>query len=128
MSTTNQRHTLLAAVLAASTSAFTAPSVKTFCTALRMTALDPAVVTTKEYQDICGVSFDGDELTDRLKATNYLYPKHVEVIEDLAPIADAMVDEIVSVGTGVTPLFLVMYDCRSRLAGCANSNYFNPNF
>lgn len=94
--TTNQKHMILAAMVAASTSAFTAPSVKTSSTAtsLKMTAVDPAVVTKKEYQDICGVSFDGDELTDRLKATNFLYPKHVEVIEDIAPIAEAMVDDI----------------------------------
>mmetsp|Transcript_21744 Transcript_21744/g.33236 ORF Transcript_21744/g.33236 Transcript_21744/m.33236 type:complete len:296 (-) Transcript_21744:617-1504(-) len=95
-SSTNQKHMILAAMLVASTSAFTAPSVKTSSTAtsLKMTAVDPAVVTKKEYQDICGVSFDGDELTDRLKATNFLYPKHVEVIEDIAPIAEAMVDDI----------------------------------
>jgi len=30
-----------------------------------------------------------------LKSTKFLYPKHVEVIEDISPIAGAMVDEIV---------------------------------
>jgi hypothetical protein len=59
-------------------------------------AVDPTVVTKKEYQDICGADFDADSLHERLKATNFLYPKHVEVIEDIAPIAGAMVDEIVS--------------------------------
>lgn len=59
-------------------------------------AVDPGTVTTKEYQDICGVSFDDDAMMERLKSTKFLYPKHVEVIEDIAPIADAMVDEIVS--------------------------------
>lgn len=67
----------------------------TSTTALNV-AVDPTVVTKKEFQDICGAEFDGDSLQERLKATNYLYPKHVEVIEDIAPIAGAMVDEIVS--------------------------------
>lgn len=57
-------------------------------------AVDPTTVTKKEYQDICGVSFDEDGLLQRLKATNFLHPKHVEVIEDIAPIAGAMVDDI----------------------------------
>lgn len=64
-------------------------------TALRV-AVDPTTVTKKDYEDICGVSFDDESLHKRLKATNYLYPKHVEVIEDIAPIAGEMVDEIVS--------------------------------
>jgi hypothetical protein len=58
-------------------------------------AVDPTVITKKEYQDVCGVEFDTNNLQDRLKATNFLYPKHVEVIEDIAPIAGAMVDNIV---------------------------------
>lgn len=58
-------------------------------------AVDPSVITKKEYQDICGVSFDHESLEQRLRRTNFLYPKHVEVIEDIAPIAGAMVDEIV---------------------------------
>jgi len=57
-------------------------------------SVDPSTVTNKEYQDICGVSFDEGSLQERLKNTNFLYPKHVEVIEDIAPIAGAMVDEI----------------------------------
>jgi len=57
-------------------------------------AVDPTTVTKKEYEDICGVQFDDDVLTRRLKSTNYLYPKHVEVIEDIAPLADKMVDDI----------------------------------
>ena len=60
-------------------------------------AVDPTTVTKKDYQDICGVSFDENDLQRRLQATNFLYPKHVEVIEDIAPIADAMVDDIVRV-------------------------------
>jgi hypothetical protein len=57
---------------------------------------DPTVVTKKEYEDICGVSFDEETLMKRLESTNFLYPKHVEVIKDIAPIAGAMVDEVVS--------------------------------
>jgi hypothetical protein len=64
---------------------------------VRNVAVDPTVVTKKEFQDVCGAEFDTDSLQERLKATNFLYPKHVEVIEDIAPIAGAMVDEIVSV-------------------------------
>ena len=58
-------------------------------------AVDPTVITKKEYQDICGVSFDHETLEQRLTRTNFLYPKHVEVIEEIAPIAGAMVDDIV---------------------------------
>ena len=65
-------------------------------TKLSMVAVDPTTVTKKEYEDICGVSFDDEALSKRLQATNYLYPKHVEVIEDIAPIAGEMVDSVVS--------------------------------
>lgn len=58
--------------------------------------VDPTVVTKKEYQDICGVEFDDSTLANRLAKTAYLYPKHVEVIDDFAPLVDKMVDEIVS--------------------------------
>ena len=58
--------------------------------------VDPNTITKKEYEDICGVEFNGDSLEQRLQRTSYLYPKHVEVIEDIAPIADKMVDDIVS--------------------------------
>ena len=67
----------------------------TTTTSLRST-VDPSVVTKKEYQDICGVDFDDQTLEERLTRTKFLYPKHVEVIEDLAPIAGAMVDDVVS--------------------------------
>lgn len=78
--------------------AFTAPlsTGKTSASSLRMVAVDPSVVTKKEYEDICGITFDSDALEHRLRATNFLYPKHVEVINDIAPIAGAMVDEVVS--------------------------------
>ena len=76
---------------------FQAPSSlpRTSKTALQG-AVDPTTITKKEYQDICGISFDENGLAGRLKATNFLYPKHVEVIEDIAPIANTMWDEIVS--------------------------------
>lgn len=54
------------------------------------------MVTKKEYQDICGVDFSDATLAERLARTAYLYPKHVEVIDDFAPMVDKMVDEIVS--------------------------------
>lgn len=59
--------------------------------------VDPSTVTKKEYEDICGVSFDDESLEKRLERTSFLYPKHVEVVEDLAPMVDDMVDNIVSV-------------------------------
>ena len=65
-------------------------------TSLNMVAVDPTTVTKKDYEDICGVSFDEDSMRRRLQSTKFLYPKHVEVIEDIAPIAGEMVDSIVS--------------------------------
>jgi len=56
--------------------------------------VDPRLTTAKEYEDICGVTFEGNELAKRLERSSYLYPKHVEVIEDIAHIADAMVSNI----------------------------------
>jgi len=86
---------ILAAALSAA-SAFVPQAISTGTgTALRST-VDPSVVTKKEYQDICGVDFDDQSLEERLTRTKFLYPKHVEVIEDLAPIAGAMVDDVVS--------------------------------
>ena len=64
--------------------------------------VDPSTITTKEYQDICGTSFDDGSLQERLSYTNFLYPKHVEVVQDIAPIAGAMVDNMVSLGNAVT--------------------------
>jgi acyl-[acyl-carrier-protein] desaturase len=57
-------------------------------------AVDPEVATKKEYSDICGMDFDRGTLEERLQKTNYLYPKHVEVIEDFEPLVDSMVDNI----------------------------------
>lgn len=89
---------LVAACSLATACAFqsTAASTRAAATTALNVAVDPTVVTKKEFQDICGADFDTDSLQERLKATNFLYPKHVEVIEDIAPIAGAMVDEIVS--------------------------------
>jgi len=57
-------------------------------------SVDPTLVTTKEFQDICGVDYSAEELDKRLQRTTYLYPKHVEVVEDLGPIVDEMVEDI----------------------------------
>lgn len=56
--------------------------------------VDPETITKKEYEDICGINFDDKTLAERLERTSYLYPKHVEVVEDLAPMVDEMVDSI----------------------------------
>lgn len=83
------------AVMAFHPTAVTPRTSSCATTALRV-AVDPTVISKKEYEDICGTSFDQETMEQRLRRTNFLYPKHVEVIEDIAPIADAMVDEIVS--------------------------------
>ena len=85
-------------ILAATSEAFNPSSLssthrRASTTAIKV-SVDPEVVTKKEYQDICGVDFDSRSLEERLKKTNFLYPKHVEVIEDFAPLVDKMVDEI----------------------------------
>lgn len=56
--------------------------------------VDRDVITKKEYRDICGIGFDDESLEERLKRTSYLYPKHVEVIEDFSPLVNEMVDDI----------------------------------
>lgn len=101
------RAAALAAVLSSASAsvatAFTSPSItssatthsskKTTSTSIYST-VDPSVVTKKEYQDICGVDFDDRAMQDRLQKTAYLYPKHVEVIEDFEPLVNQMVDDI----------------------------------
>ena len=106
---TSTRTAALAAILSSASSlvaAFTNPAVTSSATTKKSTTpsstsiystVDPSVVTKKEYQDICGVDFDDRALSDRLKKTSYLYPKHVEVIEDFEPLVNKMVDDIVSV-------------------------------
>lgn len=71
-----------------------APSASGKTVSALKATVDPSTVTTKEYEDICGVSFDGESLEKRLERTSFLYPKHVEVVEDLAPMVDEMVDNI----------------------------------
>lgn len=60
--------------------------------------VDPSVVNKNEYNEICGGDvFDPNEFRTRLEQSQqFVYPKHVEVIEDIAPIANTMVDKIVS--------------------------------
>lgn len=88
---------LTASSRANSPHAFTGTSASTSTTtsktALKAT-VDTSTITNKDYQDICGVDFDNESLQKRLERTSYLYPRHVEVIEDLAPLADQMVDDI----------------------------------
>jgi hypothetical protein len=90
--------TLLA--IAPSITAFAPSRVKSVQFPVASSALkatvDPETITKKEYEDICGVNFDQELLQKRLERTSYLYPKHVEVVEDLAPVVDEMVDNIVS--------------------------------
>lgn len=62
-------------------------------TTLKVTT-DPSLVTKKEMDDIVGADFDKDSTAKRFNADKFLYPKHVEVITDIAPIADEMVNEI----------------------------------
>jgi len=96
------RTAALAAVLSSAASvvaAFTSPAVTSSATSKKSTTsiystVDPSVVTKKEYQDICGVDFDDRAMQDRLRKTAYLYPKHVEVIEDFEPLVNQMVDDI----------------------------------
>lgn len=68
-------------------------NVQPSSTALNI-AVDPEVASKKEYRDICGIGFDHESLEERLQRTSYLYPKHVEVVEDFAPMVDKMVDDI----------------------------------
>jgi len=57
-------------------------------------AVDPEVVSKKDYQDICGIGFDHESLEQRLTRTKYLYPKHVEVIADFDSVVQEMVDDV----------------------------------
>lgn len=96
MFTLNKKKMAFGTLLVSSASAFqpARPSL-TAKTSLNMVGtVDPSTVTKKDYEDICGVSFDEDSMKDRLRSTKFLYPKHVEVIEDIAPIAGEMVDSI----------------------------------
>jgi hypothetical protein len=80
-----------------------------------MVAVDPSVVTKKEMDDIVGVDFDRDSMHKRLQTNVYLYPKHVEVIEDIAPIAGRMVDEIVSVVYTVSLVYFPQFSSRMKI-------------
>lgn len=42
------------------------PSLTVGKTSLNMVAVDPSTVTKKDYEDICGVSFDDAAMADRL--------------------------------------------------------------
>jgi hypothetical protein len=96
---TNQRNAAAVLSMMATAMAFAPSTVMTTrpSSSGLSVAVDPTVASPKEYQDVCGNIFGEEEMKDRLKRTNYLYPKHVEVIEDLAEIAGSMTDKIVSV-------------------------------
>jgi hypothetical protein len=79
-------------------------------------AVDPTTITKKEYQDICGIDFNEQTLEQRLRRTSFLYPKHVEVIEDIAPIASVMVDEIVSTTSAAPGLFVASFAVPMRVS------------
>jgi len=68
-------------------------------------AVDPEVVSKKDYENICGIGFETYSLQERLEKANYLYPKHVEVIKDFDHIVSQMVDEVVSLKCALTPFF-----------------------
>ena len=88
----------LGLTMASAVVAFAPPTSFTRTPTSLQVAVDPTTVSKKDYEDICGVSFDEESLEQRLRRTSFLYPKHVEVIEDIAPVADQMVDSIVSKG------------------------------
>jgi acyl-[acyl-carrier-protein] desaturase len=94
------KHTALLALVASTFEVASAFTPNTFVTQRNRAStslgvsVDPEVVTKKEYQDICGVEFNSQSLEERLQRTSFLYPKHVEVIEDFAPLVDKMVDDI----------------------------------
>jgi hypothetical protein len=75
-------------------------------------SVDPDVVTKKEFQDVCGVNFN---VEDRLVSTNYLYPKHVEVLEDFTEEVDKMVDDIVSLDTWFLMRFFIFAQCCVKI-------------
>jgi acyl-[acyl-carrier-protein] desaturase len=56
--------------------------------------IDKTAVTTQEFSDVCGTHFNVEEMEKRLERTKFLYPRHVEVIDDIAPLADKAVDDI----------------------------------
>lgn len=57
-------------------------------------AVDPEVVSKKDYDAICGIGFESYSLQERLEKANYLYPKHVEVIKDFDHVVSRMVDNV----------------------------------
>jgi len=57
-------------------------------------AVDPEVVTKKEYDNIAGIGFETYSLAERLERARYLYPKHVEVVNDFDDVVDSMVDNV----------------------------------
>jgi len=113
----------MAALMASAAVAFTPSPLSSVrsSTSLKV-AVDPTTVSKKDYEDICGVSFDEESLEQRLKRTSFLYPKHVEVIEDIAPIADKMVDDIVSTNHDEVNVLLMVSWCN---VNTVEPSYYN---
>jgi len=63
-------------------------------TSLMATIDRNSMVTNKEVADIKGDVFTPEEMEKRLENRSYLYPKHVEVVEDFSPVVDEMVNKI----------------------------------
>jgi hypothetical protein len=62
----------LASCLVASVFAFHAnPSFTRAGSSLQMVAVDPSVITKKQYEDVCGASFNEQSLHERLAATKF---------------------------------------------------------
>ena len=62
-------------------------------------AIDPTLITTKEFQDISGDYGKVEDLDKILRKNVYTYPKHVEVIKDFENVVDEMVNDVVSINT-----------------------------
>jgi len=89
----------LASLTAGTVSAFQLSSNKPFTTQVRhpsclQVAVDPTVVTNEEFQKIKGSTPTPEEAAKRLERNWYQRPRHVEVIEDISPIVDEMVENI----------------------------------
>lgn len=73
-----------------------ATATATSTTALGV-VVDPTTISKKDYEAIKGDVIPEEEMMKIWEAESpFLYHKHVDVIQDIAPIADEMVDKIVS--------------------------------
>jgi len=96
----------LASLTAGNVSAFQLSTNKPLSVQIRLpsflqVAVDPTVVTNEEFQNIKGSIPSPGEVSKILEKSWYHRPRHVEVIEDISPIVDEMVENIL-LGTGET--------------------------